>query len=247
MLQLSNKTAIVSGGARGIGAACVRALADAGAHVLIGDVLKAEGEALANEIGDAATFAFLNVTSDTDWRSAVRTAQAVSGTLDVLVNSAGIIRYGGIEGQTQDDFRLLIEVNLVGTFLGMQAALPVMRRQGSGSVVNLSSTAGLVGYSGLAGYTASKWGVRGLTKSAALDMSGSGVRVNSVHPGPIRTPMLAAQGDEAAAGQPVERLGEPEEVAALVLFLAGDGASYSTGSEFVADGGAVLVGGAARR
>lgn len=247
MTEFNGKTAIVSGGARGIGATCARALSRAGAHVVIGDVLEQEGMDLADELGDAATFLRLDVTSEHDWQAVAATAQTNAGTVDVLVNSAGIIRHGGIEEQTPDDFRLLLEINVVGTFLGMRTVLPVMRRQGRGSIVNVSSTAGMVGYSDLAGYTASKWAVRGLTKAAALDMSGTGVRINSVHPGPIRTPMLAEQGNEAAAGQPIERIGEPEEIARLILFLAGDAASYSTGSEFVADGGAALVGGVARR
>ena len=157
--------------------------------------------------------------------------------MDVLVNNAGIIVYGGIEEQSPADFRRIIEVNLVGMFLGMQAVLPSMRARARGAIVNVASVSGVMGFSGGVGYAASKFGIRGLTKGAALDMAGSGVRINCVHPGTIRSPMSDTAVPELFVNQPIARIGEPDEVTALVLFLASDEASYCTGAEYVVDGG----------
>lgn len=240
MGKMDGRTAIVSGGARGMGASHARALVGEGARVVIGDVLHDEGRALADELGGAARYVPLDVTVERAWASAVEAARGTSGSVDVLVNNAAIVRYGGSETQTADDFRLLLEVNLTGTFLGMRAVLPLMREQGRGSVVNISSIAGFAAGYGPPGYTASKWGIRGLTKTAALDMAGTGVRVNSVHPGVIRSVLSAHLDEEATAHQAIPRQGEPEEITRLVLFLAGDDSSFTTGAEFVADGGALL-------
>ena len=240
MERFEGRTAIVGGGARGLGASHVRALVAEGARVVVGDVLDEDGAALVADLGERARYAHLDVTDEQQWVGAVELARTDFGSVDVLVNNAGINRPGGVETQSAADFRMQLEVKLTGAFLGMRAVLPVMRDQDRGSVVNVSSTAGLVGCAGLAGYTASKWGVRGLTEAAALDLAGTRVRVDSVHPGPTRSAMTADLGDGATAGQVMRRLGEPEEITRLVLFLASEESSFSTGAEFVADGGAVL-------
>lgn len=239
MNRLDGKVALVSGGARGLGEAQVRALLDAGAAVVFGDVLDDDGKALQEELGVRATYVHLDVTDERNWADAVAVADGLGG-VDILVNNAGILTYGGIEQIAPDDFRHIIDVNLVGVYLGMHSVLPGMRARGrGGAVINVSSTAGMMGYADLAGYVASKWGVRGLTKAAALDLAGSGIRINSVHPGPIRTPMTAGIPDTLYANQVIPRIGEPDEVARAVLYLAAD-ASYTTGAELIVDGGALL-------
>lgn len=235
-MRFEEKVAIVTGGARGIGASHVRGLAAEGARVALCDVLDDEGEALAAELPHAR-YCHLDVTSEDAWRSAVRTVEDTLGPVDVLINNAGIMRWGGVETQSPEHFRRIVDVNLVGTFLGMHTVLPGMRGRGRGAVVNMSSAAGLTGFSDGIGYVASKWAVRGMTKAAALDLAGTGVRVNSVHPGVIRTPMGEGAPPELFARQPVPRIGEPEEVTRMVLFLACDDASYTTGGEFTVDGG----------
>lgn len=227
---------IVTGGARGIGAATVRELAALGAQVMIADVIDADGAALAAETG--ALWQRLDVTSESDWNAALATANAAFGGLNALVNNAGILAFGGVDEATPESFRHVLEVNLTGSFQGLRAAAPAIAAAGGGCIVNVSSTAGLMGYSGIAAYVASKWGLRGLTKAAALDLAPQGIRVVSVHPGPIRTPMTDGFPDATAAAQPIPRFGDPGEVARLIRFLLLE-ASYSTGSEFVVDGGAV--------
>ena len=239
MNRLGGQVALVTGGARGLGEAQVRLLAAEGATVLCSDVLDEEGTALAAELGEAVSFVHLDVTSETDWLRAVEAGDAAGG-IDILVNNAGVVLFGGVEKQPPEEFRRIIDINLTGVYLGMHLVIPGMRERGrGGSVINISSTAGMMGYAGLAGYVASKWGVRGLTKAAALDLAGSGVRVNSIHPGPIRTAMTAGVPDSIFAGQVIPRIGEPVEVASAVLFLAAE-ATYTTGSELLVDGGAVL-------
>jgi 3alpha(or 20beta)-hydroxysteroid dehydrogenase len=239
MARFDGVVALVSGAARGMGEANVRGLVAEGARVVIGDVLDAEGHALADDLGDAATFVHLDVTKGSDWEAAVSVAESM-GALSVLVNNAGILRAGLITEMTEESFREVIDVNQIGVWLGMRAGIPAIIRAGGGSVVNISSTAGLVGYAGNGAYVASKWAVRGMTKSAALEFGRDGVRVNSVHPGPVRTPMIAGLGDDISAGQPIPRLGEPEEITRAVLFLASSEASYITGAELAVDGGSIL-------
>ena len=240
MSRFEGRTVVVTGGARGMGASHVRGFVAEGARVLIADVLDADGEALAGELGGCALYRHLDVSDAGQWAGAIGAAQAEwGGGVDVLVNNAGIIIYGGVEDQKIDDFRRLLEVNLVGQFLGMQAVVPSMRRQGRGSIVNVASVSGVMGFSGGIGYAASKFGIRGITKGAALDLAGSGIRVNCVHPGTVRSPMSDTASDDLFAELPIPRIGEPHEVTAMVMFLASDDASYCTGAEFVVDGGMV--------
>ncbi|QFG20382.1 glucose 1-dehydrogenase [Actinomadura sp. WMMB 499] len=236
---LDGKVAIITGAARGQGAAEARLFAEAGADVVLTDVL--DGTGVAASIGAAATFVRHDVTSADGWARAVRTALDRFGRLDVLVNNAGLWRTAPVEQETRERFELLLQVNLVGPFLGVQAAAPAMRASGGGSIVNVSSTAGLRGIRGHAAYGSAKFGLRGLTRSAALDLAADGIRVNSVHPGMVDTPMIAETGVERGPGKaprvPLGRSGVPEDIAGLVLFLASDAASYITGTELAVDGG----------
>jgi 3alpha(or 20beta)-hydroxysteroid dehydrogenase len=237
--RFDGRVAVVSGAARGMGASHARGLVSEGARVVIADVLDEAGEELAAELGPSARYAHLDVSDEKQWVQAVEAAESWAGPVDVLVNNAGIIVYGGVEDQDPAAFRRMLDVNLFGAFLGMHTVLPSMRARGRGSVVNIASVSGLVGFSGGVGYAASKFGIRGLTRAAALDMAGTGVRVNCVHPGTIRTPMSDTAVADLYANLPIPRIGEPEEVTRMVLFLASDDASYCTGAEFVVDGGMV--------
>ena len=251
MDRLNGKVAIISGAARGQGAAEARLFVAEGAKVVLGDVLDEPGFELAKELGDAAHYQHLDVTNESDWAVIVEACVARFGRLDILINNAGIVRAAPLEHTTLEDYRAVVEVNQVGNFLGMRAVVAAMREAGGGSIVNVSSNAGLEGVHGVIGYVASKWAVRGMTKAAAMELGPYGIRVNSVHPGGVDTPMLA-QGDFDAVdknsvwrSQPIPRIGQPEELARMMVFLASDESSYSTGSEFVADGG-MTAGGAGR-
>jgi len=231
-------TLLVTGGARGIGAATVRLFAARGARVMITDVLDDEGRALADALGDSVRYAHLDVTDADQWHAVVAETERALGPITALFNNAGVLGYGSVLTCTPDTFQRVLDINLRGVFLGLQVGGAAIQRAGGGVIVNNSSTAGLQGYAGLAAYVASKWAVRGLTKAAALDLAPHGVRVVSVHPGPIHTPMTAGLPDSLAAAQPIPRFGEPDEVARMVYFLVAE-ATYSTGTEFVVDGGAV--------
>jgi 3alpha(or 20beta)-hydroxysteroid dehydrogenase len=207
-----------------------------GAKVVIGDLLDKDGEALAKELGPAAAYVHLDVTKPVDWEAAVATAVKTYGRLDVLVNNAGIANFGPIDEYSHADWEQVIAVNLTGTFNGIKAALPALKQAKGGSIINISSTAGIRGYPALPGYTAAKFGVRGLTKAVALDVGKYGIRANSVHPGVIRTPMTS-EIPEDTRHVALDRTADPQEVANLVLFLASDESSFSTGAEFIADGG----------
>lgn len=241
---LSGKTALVTGGARGIGAAIVRRLHADGARVAITDVLTDEGRALASELGEGVIYLAHDVTDDRAWRDAVAATVAAFDRLDVLVNNAGIYEPGTIAEADLAGVERQIRVNQFGTFLGMRHAQAVMRDAGGGSIVNISSIAGLLGFPGAAAYVGTKWAVRGMTKTAAVEFAPDGIRVNSVHPGFIETPMLENNPAEAnAAGiaaTPLKRVGKPEEIAAAVAYLAGADAAFVTGSELAVDGGWVL-------
>ncbi|MEU2657730.1 glucose 1-dehydrogenase [Streptomyces sp. NPDC007325] len=239
---LRDRVVIVTGGARGLGAAAARAAAGAGARVLVTDLREEEGRALAGELGDRARFARHDVTSEDDWRAVVDLAARTYGRVDGLVNNAGIS--GGshaLEEQTAEAFRRVVDIDLTGVFLGLRTVIPALRANGGGSVVNVSSAAGLMGLARTAGYGAAKWGVRGLTKIAAVELAADRIRVNSVHPGMIHTPMTAHLGLPGGAGgfpaAPMGRVGAPEEIARAVVFLLSDAASYVTGAELAVDGG----------
>ncbi|GAB3120147.1 glucose 1-dehydrogenase [Glaciibacter psychrotolerans] len=240
MGRLDNKVALISGGARGMGATHARAFVAEGARVVLGDLLDAEGEALAAELGDAAAYIHLDVTKPDDWKAAVEFTVAHFGSLTVLVNNAGIANGAPITTFPLELWQKTLDINLTGVFNGIQAATPALVAAGpGGSIINISSVEGLRGSAGLHAYVASKFAVRGLTKSVALDLGQYGIRVNSVHPGFIETEMTKAY-DAAQFQIPLARGGAPEEVSKMVLFLASDDSSYSTGAEFVVDGGMIV-------
>ena len=242
--RLDGKVALVSGGARGMGAAHARGFVDEGAAVVIGDILSDEGSQLAAELGERAHFVELDVTSEESWVVAVGAAESRFGGLDVLVNNAGVAPQdlAGVVEMSLDEYMRVVMVNQVGVFLGMHVgALPIIRR-GGGSIINISSIAGLMGSPAGVHYTASKFAVRGMTKTAALELAPFNVRVNSVHPGIIDTPMLAIPADADLSQMyesmvPLRCMGEPTDVANLILFLASSDSRFCTGAEFVIDGG----------
>jgi 3alpha(or 20beta)-hydroxysteroid dehydrogenase len=240
MGRLDGKVAIITGGARGQGAAEGRLFAAEGARVVLADVRDDEGAAVADEIGDAARYMHLDVTDEAQWQAAVEAVEAAFGPVTVLVNNAGILLFKTLDKTALDDFDRVLRVNVHGVFLGMKAVTPSMVRAGGGSIVNISSTAGLQGLPHLGAYVASKWAVRGLTKTAAIDLGTRGIRVNSVHPGGIDTPMIAGTSGDAPFYKrlPVPRMGSADEAARAVLFLASDEASYISGAELAVDGGA---------
>jgi 3alpha(or 20beta)-hydroxysteroid dehydrogenase len=238
MGRVNEKVALITGGARGMGAEHARALVAEGAKVVIGDILDDEGKALADEIGDAARYVHLDVTAAEEWEAAVATAVNEFGKLNVLVNNAGIVALGEIGKFDMAKWQKVIDVNLTGTFLGMQASVEAMKTAGGGSIINVSSIEGMRGAVMVHPYVASKWAVRGLTKSAALELGSHQIRVNSIHPGFIRTPMTKHFPDNMLT-IPLGRPGQSEEVSTFVVFLASDESRYATGAEFVIDGGLV--------
>jgi 3alpha(or 20beta)-hydroxysteroid dehydrogenase len=240
MGRLEGKVAIITGAARGQGEAEARLFVAEGARVLLADIRDEEGEAVASDLGDAAAYVHLDVTDAAQWEAAVAHAEERFGPVSVLVNNAGILHFAPIDRTDPEDFERVLRVNVHGVFLGIRAVTPSMVRAGGGSIVNISSTAGLQGLPSLGAYVASKWAVRGLTKTAAMDLGPKGIRVNSVHPGGIDTPMVAGTPADAPFYKrlPVPRMGRPEEAARAVLFLASDESSYVTGAELAVDGGA---------
>jgi len=223
-----------------MGATHARLFVKEGAKVLIADILEQEGQALANELGENAKFIKLDVTNKENWEQAVAVTEEAFGLVNVLVNNAGITMNKSIEEMTLEEYKRIVEINQVSVFLGMKAVIPSMKEAKGGSIVNISSMNGLVG--GAIGYTDTKFAVRGMTKAAALSLAHYGIRVNSVHPGVIETPMIVQEETKDAVKEfakyiPNGRVAKPEEVSNLVLFLASDESSYSTGSEFVVDGG----------
>lgn len=237
MNDLQGRTALISGGASGLGAASARAIVAAGGRVVIGDIAADAGRGLAAELGDAARFVTLDVTDPQQWQDAVTAAAEAFGSLSILVNSAGVVDGGPLGDFSLERWRRVIDTNLTGTFLGISAAADTLKAAGNGAIVNISSVAGLQGTAQFHAYCASKFGIRGLTKSAAMELAPYGVRVNSIHPGTIRTPMTAGVPESMAKFSPMQRFGEADEIANMVVFLASDRSSFSTGSEFIADGG----------
>ncbi len=241
--RLEGKVAIVTGAARGQGEAEARRFVAEGASVLLTDVLDAEGEAVAADLGEHAAYRHLDVTSEDEWAAAVGECEERFGPVTVLVNNAGILGFSSIEKQDAEAFRKVVDVNLVGTMLGIKSVIPSMKRAGGGSIINISSNGGIWGLPFVGAYVASKWAVRGLSKTAALELGEHRIRVNSLHPGGIDTPMTRQPGREPndsgfAKGLPLKRFGLADEVANVATFLASDEASYVTGAEWSVDGGA---------
>lgn len=239
--DLTGKTVLITGGARGLGAEAARQAVAAGANVVITDVLDEEGAATAAELGERARFQHHDVTSEEDWARVAAFAVAEFGGIDGLVNNAGISTGQFLADESVEHFRKVLDINLTGVFIGMKAVIPTMRENGGGSIVNISSAAGLMGLALTAGYGASKWGVRGLTKIGAVELGTERIRVNSVHPGMTYTPMTASVGIQQGEGNypntPMGRVGEADEIAGAVVFLLSDSASYVTGAELAVDGG----------
>jgi 3alpha(or 20beta)-hydroxysteroid dehydrogenase len=243
--RLAGKVALVTGAAQGMGAMHAEVFVEEGASVVIGDVQDDAATALADRLGERATAVHLDVTDEGSWTDAVAHAERTFGGLDVLVANAGIVRASPIESTTLEQFRAVIDVNLVGVFLGMRAVVPAMKRRGGGSIVNVASIDGFVALPNVASYNASKFGVRGLTKTGAVELGAAGIRVNAICPGAIDTPMTAPR--ETAVGTvdpkaglanvPLRRVGSTREVALLAVYLASDESSFCTGGDFVIDGG----------
>ncbi len=243
MGRLEGKSAIVTGAAQGMGASHARRLVEEGARVVLTDLQADRGEALAKELGDDARFVEQNVTREADWDRVIDAAVAHGGRLDVLVNNAAIHWVRSVQKDSADDLRRMLDVNVVGVFLGVQRAIAPMRAAGGGSIVNVSSIAGTRGIPGHGAYGASKWAVRGFTKTAAIELGVHGIRVNSIHPGAIEgTGMFSAPEDDAQRDTEYQaialrRAGGVREVSELIVFLASDASSYITGAEHIVDGG----------
>ncbi|SHW16071.1 3-alpha-(or 20-beta)-hydroxysteroid dehydrogenase [Mycobacteroides abscessus subsp. abscessus] len=241
-MDLIGKVAIITGAARGQGEAEARLFAERGAQVVLTDVLVDEGEAVAASIGPAARFQRHDVGSETDWRTTVELALSEFGRIDALVNNAAICTVEPLLDHTAESWERQLRVNLIGPFLGTKAVVEPMRAVGGGSIINVSSQAGLQGLAGYSAYGASKWGLRGFSKVAAIELGPMGIRVNTVYPGMIDTPMVAhlpiERGPGGHPGAPLTRVGDPAEVAEVVAFLASDASSYMTGADLAVDGGA---------
>ncbi len=246
MGRLEGKVVIITGASQGMGTSHAKIMVREGAKVILTDLNEKDGKALADSIGDSAMFVRHNVADFEDWKSVVEAGEERFGTINVLVNNAGIIgEIGSTTDFTEDDYRKVFEVNELGVFLGMRAVLPSMLQAGVGSIVNVSSIAGMVAIVGSPNlaYVGTKFAVRGMTKQVAIEYGDRNIRANSVHPGYIRTPMMAAATDEEGGGAlnmiPLKRLADPEEVSNLVLFLASDESSFITGAEHIIDGGMI--------
>jgi 3alpha(or 20beta)-hydroxysteroid dehydrogenase len=246
MGKLDGKVAVITGGSRGQGASHVRMFVEEGAKVVFTDILEDEGETLTKDLGDNVKFVKHDVRNEEEWKQVIDVAESSFGPVNILINNAGIYISRKIENHSEEEFRKVIDTNLFSVFLGMKTVISSMKKAGGGSIINVSSINGLRGMVASAAYDSSKFAIRGITKTAALEFAEYGIRVNSVHPGAIQTPMIEVDvADEGtvdnASGTidktPLKRVGQPEEVSKLMVFLASDDSSYSTGSEFVLDGG----------
>jgi 3alpha(or 20beta)-hydroxysteroid dehydrogenase len=238
--RFEGRTVIVTGGAAGIGAAHVRGFAAEGANVVFGDIDAEGGAALAAELGDKVRFLEHDVSDEAGWERLVAAAEEAFGPVSVLVNNAATLPpFTSIVEVDTADWRRVLDVNLTGSFFGIKYVVPSMRRAGGGSIVNTSSALGVMGTPNLSAYVSSKYGVRGLTQTAALELARDGIRVNSIHPGYVDTPMNAEVSEENTRDLPVPRFARPAEITAVAMFLASEEASFVTGSEYLVDGGAV--------
>jgi len=237
MARVADKVVLVTGGARGMGAAHAEALVAEGARVVIGDLLDDAGQAVAEKLDDAAIYVHLDVADPGQWDRAVAASLENFGRLDALVNNAGIVKMGPLRGSSLSDWQQVLDVNLTGPYLGMRAAIEPMIATGGGSIVNISSVEGLAGSANLHAYVAAKFGLRGITKSAAVELARYKIRVNSIHPGLVHTPLSQGVTEEFMAPIPMRRGASPAEIATFVVFLVSDESSYATGAEFVVDGG----------
>ena len=240
---LSGKVAIITGAAQGMGAATARIFAAEGARVVIADIAEDTGQALAQEIGASATFARLDVSDEAQWAAAVQHTITTFGTIDILVNNAAVVHFTPIEALDAAEAARVLQINIIGAMLGVKHVAPTMIAAERGAIVNISSVDGLRGCNGLSVYTASKWAIRGLSKTQAMELGPRGIRVNSLHPGGVDTPMgnpAGLSGDALQADYkrvPLQRIGNPEEIARATAFLASDAASYISGAELAVDGG----------
>lgn len=243
MQRLVGKVALVTGGARGIGEGIVRRFVAEGARVMISDLLDTEGQALADELGQA--YIHLDVTQRHEWDAAITATEARFGQLDSLVNNAGVIIFKRLDDLSEAEMRRVIDINLIGTMLGAQAAIPALERAGGGTIINMSSADGIAGANSLTAYCASKFGVRGFTKALALELGPRKIRVNSIHPGGIVTPLSNPGNhpreivDQAYLIYPAQRAGDPHDIGAAAAYLASDDAAYCMGTELLVDGGLV--------
>ena len=244
MSRLEGKIAIITGAAQGMGAAHARRFIKEGAKVVLTDLNEEKGQVLAEELGNHAFFLKHNVTKAEEWESVIKETEAKFGPVDILVNNAGITAAKSILQMTEEDYRRIVDINQVSVFLGIKTIIPSMQKAGGGSIINISSINGIVG--GAVGYTDTKFAVRGITKAAAVECTHYGIRVNSVHPGVIATPMVVQEDTKNAVEEfskhiPLKRVAQPEEVTNIVLYLASDESSYSTGAEFIVDGGLTAI------
>lgn len=243
MERMAGKVALVTGGARGIGEGIVRRFVAEGGKVAIADILDADGQALASELGDAACYIHLDVTQRSEWDVAIAAVEAKWGRLDCLVNNAGVIVFKRIDDLVEAEIRRLLDINLMGVIFGTQAAIPALERAGGGSIVNMSSADGISGANSLSVYCASKFAVRGFTKATALELGPRGIRVNSIHPGGIFTPLAnptkvpREHYDKGFWIYPAQRAGDPADIGAAAAFLASDDGKYCIGTELSVDGG----------
>ena len=242
MARLDGKVAIVTGGAQGQGAAIARQFVTEGAKVYVADVADDLGKALADELGEGARFRHHDVSDEHSWTELVEEVNATFGPVSVLANNVGVLRFGEIATAGLDDVELMWRINQMGVFLGMRAVVPTMAANGGGSIINASSVEGLAGMANCTAYAATKWAIRGMTKCAAMELGPKGIRVNSVHPGMIDTPMTRVHGGDAAmeygaSKVPLRRVGTPEDIAPVYVFLASDESSYINGAEIAVDGG----------
>lgn len=246
MTRLKNKVAIITGGARGMGESTARLFAAEGAKVVVADLLESEGQALANELGEQGLFVRHDVTDEASWQALIEQADSEFGTIDILINNAGIVLFKRILDTTKEEYERVLNVNLVGSFLGVRMVGEYMIEKGNGSIINISSVDGLSASNSRGAYASSKWGVRGLTQVAAMEFGPHGVRVNSIHPGGINTVMsnpthqTTDEMNQLFHDVPMQRIGEPEEVSYASLFLASDESRYITGEEIKVDGGMII-------